>query len=194
MKNNLQIKDLVTIGIFAIIYFVLSFLVAILGMVPILLFAIPFVLAVIAGTPVMLFMAKEGKPWALFIFGMIPALGMWAMGHTYIVPLVALVFVGLAELVFRKGEFKSFKHNALAYSIFSCWAAGANMQMIFLRDRYIELQMRGGVPKETVDKLINLMSWPNMALIILSALVGGIIGAFIGKLMLKKHFSKAGII
>lgn len=194
MKQVLRIKDLVTIGIFAILYFVLTFLVAMLGMVPVLIFAIPFVLAVVGGTLVMLFMAKEAKPWALFIFGIIPPLGMWAMGHTYIVPLVAVFFAGMAELIFRKGKFKSFKYNAVAYSVFSCWATGASMQMILLRDKYVAMQIQGGMSEEVITKLVNLMSWPNMIIVIVSAVLGGFIGAFIGKLMLKKHFEKAGII
>lgn len=33
-----------------------------------------------------------------------------------------------------------------------------------------------------------------MALVYLGAIVGGIIGAYIGKGLLKKHFTKAGIV
>ncbi|MBZ5796452.1 MptD family putative ECF transporter S component [Burkholderia contaminans] len=39
----------------------------------------------------MLFMAKVQKPWALFIFGMISPLVMFAAGHTYVVVVLSLI-------------------------------------------------------------------------------------------------------
>ena len=48
--------------------------------------------------------------------------------------------------------------------------------------------------KEYVDALIKLITYPHMALVYTGAIVGGVIGAFIGKALLKKHFMKAGIV
>ncbi|MBF1161659.1 MAG: MptD family putative ECF transporter S component, partial [[Eubacterium] sulci] len=62
--KKLKIKDLVTIGVFAIICFVVMFAVGMMGVVPILFLIYPTVLGVVSGTIVMLFMAKEQKPWA----------------------------------------------------------------------------------------------------------------------------------
>ena len=80
--KKLKVKDLVSIGVFAVIYFVLMFAVGMMGIIPILFLIYPTVLGIIAGTVVMLFMAKVQKPWALFILGMISPLVMFAMGHT----------------------------------------------------------------------------------------------------------------
>ncbi|MFB0487378.1 MptD family putative ECF transporter S component, partial [Vibrio cholerae] len=66
--KKLKVKDLVSIGVFGIIYFVLMFGIGIMGMIPILFLIYPTVLAIVAGTVVMLFMTKVQKPWALFIF------------------------------------------------------------------------------------------------------------------------------
>ena len=43
-------------------------------------------------------------------------------------------------------------------------------------------------------KLIALLNFSSMILVYIGAIVGGIIGAYIGKAFLKKHFEKAGII
>ncbi len=194
MAEKLKIKDLVTIGIFFVIYYVVMFGTGMIGMIPILFLCWPTIFGIIAGTIIMLFMAKVPKPWALFILGIIPSLTMVAMGHTFVVLLVALIFVGLAEFFFRKGGFKSFKYNAIAYGFFSCWISGSLMQMLLVHDKYKELNFKLGIEPETFAKLESLISWPSMALVTAGAFLGGIIGAFIGKAMLKKHFEKAGII
>ncbi len=54
-------------------------------------------------------MAKVQKPWALFIFGIISPLIMFLMGHTYIVFLHGVIVMLIAELLRRKGNYKSFK-------------------------------------------------------------------------------------
>lgn len=63
-NKKLKVKDLVSIGVFAVIYFVLLYGVGMMGMIPILFLIYPTVLAIVAGTVVMLFMTKVQKPWA----------------------------------------------------------------------------------------------------------------------------------
>ncbi len=193
MSNNLKIKDLVSIGVFFVIYFVVFFVLGMIGFVPILFLCVPFVMGVVGGTIIMLFMAKVPKPWALFTLGMLTPLFMFAMGHTFVVPLVSLIFMSLAEFFFRKGNFKSFKYNAIAHGFFSCWISGSLMQMLLVKEKYKALT-DSMMPVEYFAKLEALISWQSMALVILGGFAGGIIGAFIGKAMLKKHFQKAGIV
>ena len=45
-----------------------------------------------------------------------------------------------------------------------------------------------------MNALIKLVTYPHMALVYLGAILGGFIGANIGRILLKKHFIKAGII
>ncbi len=194
MNNKLKIKDLVSIGIFGLIYLVLSFATAMLGLVPMLIFVIPIVLSIIAGVVVMLFMAKVPKAGALFIFGMITPLIMFAGGHTYLVPAVAIIFVTIAQLIVKKGEYKSLKYNTLAYAVFSCWMTGSLMQMILLKEKYIATQVAGGMTVESANELVALISWPSILIVVLLTFAGALLGAFIGKKMLKKHFEKAGIV
>lgn len=191
-NKKLKVKDLVSIGVFGVIYFVLMFGVGMMGMVPILFLIYPTVLGIIAGTVVMLFMTKVQKPWALFILGMISPLVMFAMGHTYVLPLFSLIVMMVAELIRKIGNYNSFKYNMLSYAVFCTWICGSLMQMLLAKEKYIELSMMMG--KDYVDALENLITYPHMALVALGAFLGGIIGAYIGKALLKKHFEKAGIV
>lgn len=191
-RDKLKVKDLVTIGVFAVIYFVLMFSVGMIGVVPILFLVYPTILGLVTGTPIMLFMAKVRKPWALFILGMISPLVMFAMGHTYVLPTISLIVMILAELIRRKGGYKSFKYEMISFAVFNTWICGSLMQMLLAKKKYIELSMMMG--KDYVQTLERLITYPNMALVYIGAILGGIGGAYIGRKILKKHFIKAGIV
>ena len=191
-RDKLKVKDLVTIGVFTVIYFVLMFSVGMIGVVPILFLVYPTILGLVTGTPIMLFMAKVRKPWALFILGMIASLVMFAMGHTYVLPTISLIVMLLAELIRRKGGYKSFKYEMISFAVFNTWICGSLMQMLLAKKKYIELSMMMG--KDYVQTLERLITYPNMVLVYIGAVLGGIGGAYIGRKILKKHFIKAGIV
>ena len=69
-------KDLITIGIFAVIYFVVMFGV---GMIPILFLVYPILLGIVTGTIIILFMAKVKKSLGLFVLGILSPLLMFAI-------------------------------------------------------------------------------------------------------------------
>ncbi|WP_010247504.1 MptD family putative ECF transporter S component [Peptoniphilus rhinitidis] len=191
-NKKLKVKDLVSIGVFAVIYFALMFGIGMMGMIPILFLIYPTVLGIIAGTVVMLFMTKVQKPWSLFIFGMISPLVMFAAGHTYVVVVLSLIVMIIAELIRKIGNYNSFKYNMISYAIFSTWICSSMMQMLLAKEVYIEhCRMMGDDYVVALEKLI---TYPHMALVALGAFLGGILGAYIGKALLKKHFEKAGIV
>lgn len=106
--EKLRIKDLVTIGVFTVIYFVLMFASGMIGIVPILYLAYPTLAGIITGIVIMLFMTKVQKSWGLFILGLICSLVVIAMGNTYVILIHAVISMAIAELLRKKGEYKSF--------------------------------------------------------------------------------------
>ncbi|WP_455520976.1 MptD family putative ECF transporter S component [Parvimonas micra] len=192
--EKLKIKDLVTIGVFTVIYFVLMFLSGMIGMVPILYLAYPAVAGIITGIVIMLFMAKVQKLWGLFILGLICSFIVIAMGNTYIILIHALISMAIAEFVRKIGGYKSFKYNMLSFTIFNTWICGFLMQILLAKDKVIEMAETKGMGYDYIMKLIALLNFRNMIFVYIGAIVGGIIGAYIGKVFLKKHFEKAGII
>ena len=192
--EKLKIKDLVTIGVFTVIYFVLMFLSGMIGMVPILYLAYPAVAGIITGIVIMLFMAKVQKLWGLFILGLICSFIVIAMGNTYIILIHALISMVIAEFVRKIGGYKSFKYNMLSFTIFNTWICGFLMQILLAKDKVIEMAETKGMGYDYIMKLIALLNFRNMIFVYIGAIVGGIIGAYIGKVFLKKHFEKAGIV
>ena len=192
--EKLVIKDLVTIGVFTVIYFVLMFLSGMVGMVPILYLAYPTLAGIITGIVIMLFMAKVQKPWGLFILGLICGFIVIAMGNTYVILIHVVISMAIAELLRKKGEYKSFKCNMLSFAVFNTWICGFLMQILLAKDKVIGLAETRGMGHDYIMKLIALLNFRNMIFVYIGAIVGGIIGAYIGKVFLKKHFEKAGII
>ena len=191
-EKKLKIKDLVTIGVFAVIYVVVIFALGMIGFLPVLYLVYPALLGIVSGTVIMLFMAKVQKPWAVLILGMLTSIFMMVEGNTYLLIIHSFVVMLIAELIRRVGNYNSFKYNMLSFAIFNTWICGSLMQMLWAREKYIEIAMVMG--EEYVNALIKLVTYPNMALVYLGAILGGLIGANIGRILLKKHFIKAGII
>lgn len=194
MENKkLKLKDLITIGVFAVIYFAVMFVIGMMGMIPILFLIFPTVLGIVAGIIVMLFMAKVPKPWALFVFGIISPLSMFAMGHSYVMAVGPILVVLLAELIRRSGNYQSLQKDMLACAVFNMWICFSLSQMLLVKDKYLEL-IATMMPEGYASRLEKLITWPNLLLVFLGALLGGYIGAIIGKKFLKKHFERAGIV
>lgn len=190
--KGLKIKDLVTIGVFAVIYFALMFAIGMMGLIPILFLVYPTILGILTGTVIMLFMAKVEKPWGLFILGMLSPLVMFAAGHTVVLPALAFVSVFIAEMVRRAGKFTSVKYNIAAFAFFNTWICASLMQMLLAKEKYLEMSKM--MRKEYLDALEKLITYPHMAMVYSGALIGGLIGGIIGNKLLKKHFKKAGIV
>ena len=192
--EKLRIKDLVTIGVFTVIYLVVMFISGMPGMIPILFLANPAIAGITTGIVMMLFMAKIQKPYAVFILGIICALIVFAMGNTYIVLIHTIIIMVIAELLRKKGEYKSFKYNMISFAVFNTWNCGTIMQIALAKDRFIEMANARNMRQEFTTGLLNLINYRNILLVYIAAIVGAIIGAYIGKLFLKKHFEKAGIV
>ena len=80
-KRGLRGRDLINIGIFTAIYFVLNFICMLLGgFHPALWVFMPALIALVAGIPYMLMCAKVQKPGAVLIMGVITALIYFVTG------------------------------------------------------------------------------------------------------------------
>ena len=70
-ENKLKGRDLINVGIYGAIYFVILFAIAMLGMIPVFLPLLSVLVPLIGGVPFMMFLTKVKKPGMIFIFAMI---------------------------------------------------------------------------------------------------------------------------
>lgn len=194
MNNKMQAKDLINIGLFTVLYFVLGCCVAIpIGFVPIFLPILGALWTLITGIPFMLFAVRAKKFGMVTIMAVLSGLLMGLTGMGFWGILTGAVFGLLGDLIMKSGSYQSVKKTIFGYGVFSLWMVGTYIPMYFMVE-----QSRADFAKsfgdEYADKVMSVMPmWsiiPVIAAIFLFALLGGLIG----KAILKKHFAKAGIV
>lgn len=192
-SNKLTIKDLINIGVFTALYFVVFFVVSFVGYVPILMVLLPFICPIVAGIPYMLFLTRVRKFGMVLIMALILGLLELVMGRPWPVVLIAIAAGLCAELILKAGQYKSVKSCVLSSGVFSLWMIGMALPLFFgYRDSYLA-GLVSGYGQAYVDTLAALTpDWAFFALIAL-CFVGGIIGGLVGSAVLKKHFKKAGM-
>lgn len=190
-SNKLNGKDLVNVGIYSAIYFVIICVAAMLGCIPVLYPCLAVIMPVFGGIPVMLFYTKVKKPGMIFLLSVIMGIMMIFSGMGYY-PLLVGIFSGIAaEFVYKSGEYKSSFKAVLSYAVFCIWVWGN--YVLFFVDRAAYEADRQNLGEEHLQALDALMpNWLFLVLLVV-CFVSGLLGGLLGKAVLKKHFQKAGI-
>lgn len=196
VDNKLKGKDLITIGIFSAIYFVINFAFMLMGGIhPVLWMLMPGFIAIFAGIPFMLMASKVQKPGAVFLMGLITALIYFATGQFTLVILISMASTCiLAEVVRGFTKYNSFKGNSISYVIFSLGMIGSPLPIWLFKADFLAQIMEQGMPADYVSAVEALSSNAMLIVLFVAPVIGGIIGAFIAKGLFKKHFVKAGIV
>lgn len=192
MKNKLQAKDLITVGVFTAIYFAVFFVCGMLGYIPIFMLLIPFICPFVAGIPFMLYLTKVKSFGMITITGLICGALMLLTGMSWPPIFTGAGFGLIADLILKSGNYRNSQKTVVAYAVFSVWLMGMVLPLYLMRDSYFAA-MVPTYGQEYVDALMSYTpGWSFFALTALTIL-GGFYGALIGRSVLKKHFIKAGI-
>ena len=112
--NRLQGKDLINIGIFTAIYFIVIFAAASIGFIPIFIPLISVIVPLVGGIPMMLFFSKIKKFGMLTITGIIGGIFFYLIGYGWI-GLLGWVLGGiLSDVVLKIGGYQKFKADLAA--------------------------------------------------------------------------------
>ncbi len=194
-KSTLDGKDLMTTGIFTAVYLVIYITTSVvLGFIPILAVTMNFVSSFILGIPMILYFSKIKKFGMVFITFLIHGVVMMMLGlgiYTLIASVVIALFV---ELLLRLGGYKSIN---IAVFGFALLCVGANANTLYWVTGASDLleQTAASMGQEYLDAVLGYFSndW-GLPLIMLSAFVGGLLGGLLGKVIMKKHFAKSGLV
>lgn len=189
-------RDLINIGIFTAIYFVIQFAFMLLGGIhPALWVFMPALDALFAGIPFMLMCAKVQKPGAAVIMGLIVALIYYATGM--FTPLILGMMAGacvLAEVVRACARYKSFLGDALAYAVFGFGMCGSPLPLWAFHDSFVAQIAEQGMGADYLASLDALSTAPMLVAMFVATFVAGLVGAYIARGLFKKHFQKAGLV
>jgi energy-coupling factor transport system substrate-specific component len=191
--RRLTTRDLINIGIFTVLYFAA---VAIFGqvgaLVPILQVLGPLYIPIVAGIPFMLFLTRVDKFGMITIMGILVGLLVLATGQAYWVAVLAVVLAPTADLLCRAGAYRRWPSLVAGYAVFSLMLIGTVVPLFFARDAYLA---RVGQRKDAawVQSIVELTpTWVFFAMIAM-LIVGAVVGAYLGRAVLRKHFERAGI-
>lgn len=191
--HSLKPKDLITVGVFTAMYFVVFFGFGMLGLFGPAVHAVGIVLGSLAnGIVFALYITRIRKPGMIFLTGIISSLLMVLTGHAWTTLVTAAVFSILAEIVLARGRYRSARASALAYGVFSLWVAGPILPLYYQHDAYI-----ADIGKKMGDGYAQawetLFSPAFLLGLLVVVFVSSFLGGRLGQKMLRKHFMRAGI-
>lgn len=196
MHTGLQTRDFISVGIFSLIYAAVTFAIGgIVQMTPITFPLMPPIVALFAGVLFMLYVAKIPKRWALTILGIIGGILLFITGMFWMMSVFFVVSGFLADLICASAQFKSFRRNLIAYCVMALSPMGAYIPMAVMPLQFDEFMKNKGDFEAFSDVIhsIGANRWA-IPLMILATIICAVIGGFIGRRLLKKHFEKAGIV
>ena len=146
-SGKLEVSDLITIGVFAALYFVMVCIATLVST----LFTggfgsifLPAITALISGCVYMLLAARLGKFGGITVMGVIIGLFLFISGHFVLSFIASIVFPVAADLIARAGKYKSKALLLVSYVVFSYGLTGPILPLWFMKDAYVaSLQARG---------------------------------------------------
>ncbi|EGD47567.1 hypothetical protein Cpap_1760 [Ruminiclostridium papyrosolvens DSM 2782] len=193
MDKKLNVKDLINIGIFSILYFIFFFICGMLGYIPVFVILLPLLLGIFNGIPFILFVTKTGKFGAITIMGTLEGLLCFFCGQSWISIVFGVVFGFLSDLIFKAENYNSWRNTVLGYCVFNLWIIGSMLPMWIMRDVFFE-HSKSINSEEYLSAVMTLTSNWMLPVVVILSIVGAIIGANLGRKTLKKHFQRAGIV
>ncbi len=190
-QEKLKGKDLINVGIFTAIYFVIVFAIALLGYIPIFMPLLCVILPIVGGIPFMLFLTKVKKFGMILLMSIIMGFLMLLTGMGYYSIIIGTISGLVAEFVYMSGKYKSATKAVLTSGIFSIWCWGNFIPFFTNIEGYFSTRQSYG--QEYIEALTRLMPAWMCPTLLVACFVSGIIGGLLGMSVLKKHFKKAGI-
>lgn len=196
-KKNIQMKDLISIGVYTAIYFIICAISAALTVfiIPGYSYAfIPVISALLSGTIYMLMVAKVPKFGAISIMGSIMGIFFFIIGRFPGATAIAIVISVLADLIAYGFKYRNKLGILFSYIVFSFSLIGPVVPMLFFPTFYMEQLTEQGRDMNYIEGVFSSVSEYTMIILTVLIIVMSIVGGIFGQRMMKKHFEKAGIV
>lgn len=196
-SNKIQVADLISIGVYTALYFILVGISALITVFIIPGYSylfIPVVSALLSGTVFMLMVAKVPKLGAITIMASVMGIFFFVSGRFPIALIPSIVIGFLADLVAKAFNYRSKKGLLLSYIVFAFSNIGPIIPFFLLPEMYIEDLVDRGRDLEYISGAFSNISNYTGIIIVALIFIAAILGGLFGQKMLKKHFVKAGIV
>jgi energy-coupling factor transport system substrate-specific component len=194
-KNKLTTKNLIAIGIYNAVFFVLYAIVGFaMGLTPITYVFFYSLAGIVLGPVFMLMVTKSPKRGTILISSLVFGLIFLAIGGGHqllILPVTGLI----AEIITTKTEYKKEKALILAWVIFfTGFFLGTFVPIMFFEEWERAYAARSGIESGYIESIIGLVNGPLGFVVTVAHLVTAYLGGLFGAKLLNKHFLRAGIV
>lgn len=189
-KDKLTVRDYITLGLMMIlVYAVYTAVGAPLAMTIVGNIFIHAICSLLWGTIFMLTYVRINKKWVPLILGVL--MGALQIFNLWITALAILVGGIVSEFIWQKRE-RNFKTMTLCFSVqITSWYLGMFLPLILISN--VEAMIAENYVA-FILKIKEAVVGPMFFIGLGTVIVCTVIGAFIGRLLLKKHFEKAGLV
>ncbi|WP_336249946.1 MptD family putative ECF transporter S component [Stomatohabitans albus] len=195
MPVDLSTKNLINIGVFTAIYFVISFASGMLGIIGPQFILVGMVIGgLINAVVMMLYLVRTPTIGALTITGFVIGVLFFFTGHTWISIIVNTIFGFLGDLICASGQFKSRWKNILGYAVFTLSGISPLIPIFINSDEYFALVAEQMNNQAYADQMRAIFQPTSMVLMLVAVFCISVVGGYIGTKVLDKHFVRAGIV
>ncbi|MDO4887638.1 MAG: MptD family putative ECF transporter S component [Actinomycetaceae bacterium] len=191
--NKLSGRDLINVGIFTAIYFVIMFGFGMLGSLGPFMSGLAFLLGILAnGTVIALYLSRVHKLGSMTLLGLIVSCLMVATGHPWFTILTTTALGACADLIANAGHFAKARLNIVAYAVFCLWYVGPIMPVVWDTAGYRQY-VTDSMNAEYADGWMRIFSPSTLPLWGLAFFAAGLIGGWFGQSVLRRQFRRAGV-
>lgn len=189
-----KISDFVLIGILAAVYGAITLGVGALTATlnPMLHMFSPAITAIILGTVVLFVVKKINKFGALTLFITVSIAMFSGFSGMFYLPLVGVVAATsfIVDLIIKQMEYKT-SALAIGYGVIqSAYIFGGCIPVLFFLDQNIKHWQDAGMDMQTIETFIKHSTGWYLAISMFGCFIADIIGVYIGRGILKKHFKE----
>lgn len=191
--KQLKVHDLISVGIYAAIYFLMVAIATMLLRFTVPVFnsiLIPGFSALLSGTVYLLVINKIPKFGAITLVGSVMALFFLVFGYFPLAFLPSVLFPLLADIVMYKTSLVKEMKLSLSYIIFGFGLTGPIIPLWFMKDSYINVLIKHGKDQTYIDSVFAPITTGTFFVSFLVTILGGVIGLIIAKKIYAKHFAK----
>ena len=188
-------RDLITLGVYSVLYVVVMLVAGTpFAFSPVLTYALPVSAAFFCAPVYLLLVAKVPRRGAVAVLGAVVGLVLFVTGMFWLWAVAALALGVVAGEVAALGRFRSPGLNTVSYMVFAL-APLASYVMVWINQQSYRAYLVG---KGTDDSYMNTMiaaanQWLLVAIVV-GTLLAAWLGTLLGRRMLARHFTRAGIV
>ncbi|WP_411703048.1 MptD family putative ECF transporter S component [Corynebacterium sp. LaCa142] len=191
---RLNTRDLINAGIFAALYFVITFVTGMVGFAgPQFMFIGWFIAAIANGIVLALYAARTPKMGAFTLVGGINGLAFMLTGHYFWTLLGSIILGFIADLIITKSHLGIAKSFPIAYGVFCAWVSLPFIPLILDTDSYY-VDIADQMGQEYADAMSDIFQPWTIGVLAICALIVGFIGGKVGVRVSRKHFESAGLL